>query len=256
MAQRKILPPEEYYDFISPQYDSMFVDPVSRAEDAVVKAILDRTIRAGASLLDCGCGTGLGRAMTADITDDYLGIDISEAMVMRARHNHRLNYRGEAMFLTADMARLDFLADGSFDCVISLNGAFSHVRDGWAAATEMIRVLRPGGALFVMVYSRYALSRLRRFWRNGLCSDEGAYAVRHDDRDCASWARFYTPRELKGCFGALAEVSTIPLNIIPDNFCRRSRNMRRLIVLMAFETRLPTFLHGLGHALILTGIKR
>ncbi|MBB2973347.1 class I SAM-dependent methyltransferase [Mesorhizobium sp. RMAD-H1] len=254
--RRKILSPEAYYDFISPQYDSMFIDPVSRAEDAVVKAILDRTIRAGGSLLDCGCGTGLGRAMTADIADDYLGIDISEAMVMRARRNHRLNHRGEAMFLTADMTRLDFLADGSFDCVISLNGAFSHVRDGRAAAAEMTRVLRPGGALLVMVYSRYALSRLRRFWRNGLCSGEGPYAVRHAHRDCTSWARFYTPRELKDCFGALAEVNTIPLNILPDNFCRRSRDMRRLIALMAFETRLPAFLHGLGHALILTGIKR
>ncbi|PRD43806.1 hypothetical protein C5748_08005 [Phyllobacterium phragmitis] len=253
--RRKLLPTEVYYDSISKQYDSIFTDPISRSEDAVVKAILDRTIMPDASVLDCGCGTGLGRAMTADITDDYLGIDISEAMLMQARRNHRLNDRRERMFLNADMAKLDFLDDDSFDCVISLNGAFSHVTDAQAAAAEMMRVLKPGGTLLVMVYSRYALSRLRKFWRNGLCGAEGPYAIRNADRDCTSWARFYTPKELKRCFGALVEVRTIPLNIIPDNFCRR-RHMRKLIALMTFEARLPGFLHGLGHALILTGVKR
>ncbi|KXF76380.1 hypothetical protein ATN84_16020 [Paramesorhizobium deserti] len=233
----------------------MFIDPISRAEDAVVKIILNNAIKPGAKMLDCGCGTGLGRAMTADITDDYLGIDISDAMVMQARRSHPLNYRQEGMFLVADMAKLDFLGDNSFDCVISLNSAFSHVGDGRAAAVEMTRVLKPGGMLLVMAYSRYSLSRLRTFWRNGLCSREGPYTVRNADKGCACRARFYTSKELERCFSALTETRTFPLNILPDNFpC--GRNMHRLIALMTRETRLPGFLHGLGHALILTGVKR
>jgi len=256
MKMRKyIINTEKYYDLISKQYDAIFVDPISRAEDAVVTAILVRTIKPGARILDCGCGTGLGRVMTRDISDDYLGIDISEAMIAQARRNHCPHHRGEGMFAAADMTSLDFLDDDSFDCVMSLNGAFSHVADEQAAAAEMIRVLKPGGTLLVMVYSRYSLSRLKRFWRNGLCTRKGPYTVRNADRGCACWAGFYTPQELKRCFRALTALRIVPLNILPDNFpC--SRNMRRLATLMTLEGRLPAFLHGLGHALILTGVKR
>lgn len=242
--------PRAYYDFISDTYDAIFLDPISRAEDAVVKAMLKERLKPGVRVLDCGCGTGLGRTLTSAITQDYVGVDLSEEMIKRARQKH-----AHGVFHVGDMARMDFLEDESFDCVMALHGAFSHVPDDRRAAAEMMRVLRPGGVLLVMVYSRYSLTRLRRLRQNGFCRGEGVYSVRNAASDRAAWARFYTPGDLKRRFPGLEAARICPLNIFPDNLRRRGE-VRDLMSVMAFEARLPRILHGLAHALILTGVKR
>lgn len=95
------------------------------------------------SVLDVGCGTGMlsERLLSAFPSCRLTGVDLSPAMVERARA--RLTGRAEVR--EADAERLPF-HDGAFDLVVC-NDSFHHYPDPDRAAFQMWRVLRKGGAL-------------------------------------------------------------------------------------------------------------
>ena len=95
------------------------------------------------SVLDVGCGTGMlsERLLSAFPSCHLTGIDLSPAMVDRAR----VRLAGRAEVREADAERLPF-HDGVFDLVVC-NDSFHHYPDPDRAAFQMWRVLRKGGAL-------------------------------------------------------------------------------------------------------------
>ena len=99
--------------------------------------------------LDFGCGVGrLTRALAGHF-DEVLGLDLSDAMVERARdlNGDRPNCR----FEVNATAELVGLSDGAFDLVISLI-TLQHVSESAAVRSylrELARVLAPGGLLAV-----------------------------------------------------------------------------------------------------------
>lgn len=118
-------------------------------------------VRAGQSVLDVACGTGVVARAAVDRvgpTGSVTGVDLNEAMLAVAR---RLApgidwHRG-------DVAALPF-ADHRFDAVVC-QMAMMFFPDPVAALTEMARVARPGGTVAVLVpaslasspgYSRFA----------------------------------------------------------------------------------------------------
>ena len=102
------------------------------------------------SVLDCGTGTAqipimlARRGMPLRIT----AIDLSQEMLEIARRNVDEARRGEWIELrNADCKRLS-LGDATFDAVMS-NSIVHHLAEPLAAIREMLRVLRPGGLLFI-----------------------------------------------------------------------------------------------------------
>ncbi len=74
-----------YYDGIATGYDRLYRDVLSQGENAWVRRRLRALVGAGDHVLDLGCGTGLGFELLDGVSADYVGYDISPAMVAVAR---------------------------------------------------------------------------------------------------------------------------------------------------------------------------
>ncbi|MGE4084768.1 MAG: class I SAM-dependent methyltransferase [Vicinamibacterales bacterium] len=100
--------------------------------------------RSGLRLLDCGCGTGANLALLAGHGDAF-GFDLT------ARGLHFAKSHGATRIAQASIGAIPF-PDASFDVVTSFDVLYGLPDDvEVAAAREMVRVLRPGGALLVTV---------------------------------------------------------------------------------------------------------
>lgn len=101
-------------------------------------------IRAGTSVLDVACGTGVV-ALTASRTGAKVrGIDLTPELIVRARENADL-MRLEASFEEGDAESLPY-EDATFDVVVSQFGHMFAPRPH-VAIGEMLRVLKPGGTV-------------------------------------------------------------------------------------------------------------
>ena len=101
-------------------------------------------IRSGQSVLDVACGTGVVALTAARAGANVQGLDLTPELVARARENAAL-MRIEASFQEGDAEALPF-PDASFDVVVSQFGHMFAPRPDVAIA-EMLRVLKPGGAV-------------------------------------------------------------------------------------------------------------
>ena len=113
-------------------------------------------------VLDVGCGTGLMTARLAATGRQIVGVDISAAMIKRARRTNDPRIE----FTLGDAERLPF-PDHSFDAVINLI-SFHHYPDPSRAAAEFRRVLQPGGRLVLIAFDRrspyIALAQRTNWW--------------------------------------------------------------------------------------------
>jgi SAM-dependent methyltransferase len=128
---------------------SVYADKFDRELDGkpLDRALLDafaELVRGRGRVLDVGCGTGHIGAYLADRGADVEGVDISPAMIERARALHP-NVR----FRVGDMLALD---DGD-GAIAGISAAYAIVHllpeDVARAAAEWRRVLAPGGWLLV-----------------------------------------------------------------------------------------------------------
>ena len=105
----------------------------------------------GGKTLEVGCGVGSEGRYLSENGVDYYAVDLSvESLKLAAAH---LGHNGLPHRLAnASATQLPF-ADGAFDVVLSL-GVIHHIPDIGGACRELVRVLRPGGSLYVAVYAR------------------------------------------------------------------------------------------------------
>jgi len=131
-------------------------DRLARLESA-----LERPVN-GLRLLNLGCGTGGFSVATekAGAVCWSLDLDAEAAAIAGAR------VRG--VVTTAAAEALPFRS-GSFDVVYCVS-TLEHVRDGARALTEMARVLRPGGQLYLHTPSRWSCfeTHYKVLWIPGL----------------------------------------------------------------------------------------
>jgi SAM-dependent methyltransferase len=125
--------------------------------------------RTNLRLLDCGCGTGNNLELLARFGKAF-GIDLTAVGLALGRE------AGRSTLARASVTAVPF-ADAAFDIVVSFDVLYSlETADERAAAAEMHRVLKPGGAAIVNVAAmpslrgdHSVLSReLRRYTRASL----------------------------------------------------------------------------------------
>ena len=151
------------FDSVADRYDLMN-DLMSAGLHRVWKRFaLSRTgLRGGRTALDVAAGSGdlsEGLARQVGSSGRVVVTDINARMLDRGRE--RLINAGLATnihYLLADAEQLP-LAGSAFDCV-SIGFGLRNVTDKAEALAEMYRVLKPGGRLLVLEFSRPALAWL------------------------------------------------------------------------------------------------
>ncbi len=135
--------PHKPYTVWAPFYDLV----VRRfLQDLRAEAVAQLELRPGRSLLVLGIGTGLDLALLPKGVD-VTGLDLSEAMLARARRRARL-LGVEARLEIADAQSPPF-ADGSFDAVY-LPLIVAVADDGAAVVAQALRLVKPGRRVVVM----------------------------------------------------------------------------------------------------------
>jgi ubiquinone/menaquinone biosynthesis C-methylase UbiE len=104
-------------------------------------------------VLDFGCGAGRATQALAARAPRVVGVDVSPTMLEAARRLDRTD--GRCTFLLNEQPDLSAFAEGSFDLVYS-SLVLQHLPPELARAYlgEMMRVLRPHGAMAVQVATR------------------------------------------------------------------------------------------------------
>jgi ubiquinone/menaquinone biosynthesis C-methylase UbiE len=101
-------------------------------------------IKAGQRFLDVACGTGVLSVTAARLGAHVTGLDLTPELLERARYNSQVA-EVEIDWHEGDVEALPF-ADATFDVVASQFGHIFAPRPAMAIS-EMLRVLKPGGAI-------------------------------------------------------------------------------------------------------------
>ena len=156
---------ERMFDAISPKYDllnrvfSMGIDQGWRRQ--VMRMVAQEPVE---KLLDVATGTADLAILASKVAGHVTGVDISDGMLAYGRV--KIEEKGLKQRITlqqADSTALPF-ADGSFDAVTVAFGVrnYENLERG---LREMLRVLRPGGRLFVLEFSKPTRTPMRQLFR-------------------------------------------------------------------------------------------
>lgn len=145
------------FDSVAARYDIMN-DLMSAGLHRLWKrfAVEQAGVRPGQTVLDLAGGTG-------DLAREFVGAVGGEGRVVLADINHAMLVQGRRRLIDAgaagnlsivqvDAEALPF-ADSSFDC-ITIGFGLRNVTDQRAALASMYRVLKPGGKLLILEFSR------------------------------------------------------------------------------------------------------
>lgn len=131
----------ETYDNMAAGYDTSPEGNYTRPHKAeLVKRVITRD---GDSILDVACGNGaLLGALSKKANTLAFGVDLSKNMIAAAKERHP-----DCTFAVSPCVPLPF-AQESMD-VITVSCAFHHFEDPRAFADECMRVLKPGGVVYL-----------------------------------------------------------------------------------------------------------
>jgi glycine/sarcosine N-methyltransferase len=153
---------QSFYDDLADDYAALHVDwpdSVRRQGEALDKLIRRELGDAPQTLLDCSCGIGTQAIGLALRCHDVLATDLSQASVVRARHE-AASMGAALTFGVADFTRLAEQVNGTFTCVLSCDNSVAHLHsdDDLAHFAESVTAkLRPGGLALVSLRDYEAL---------------------------------------------------------------------------------------------------
>ena len=145
------------YDAFAPAYDLFTARHDQEAWTGGILELAEQAGLAGRRLLDVGCGTGSAIVPMLARGFDVVGVDISEAMLERARSK----LGPEVELLVRDMRELPTL--GRFDLVWSLCDSVNYLQDEAELVATLHgcrRNLAPGGVIALDVDSLATIRRL------------------------------------------------------------------------------------------------
>ncbi|MBX2973941.1 MAG: bifunctional demethylmenaquinone methyltransferase/2-methoxy-6-polyprenyl-1,4-benzoquinol methylase UbiE [Flavobacteriales bacterium] len=156
---------ERMFDAISPKYDllnrvfSLGVDQGWRRK--VIRMVAAEPVE---KLLDVATGTADLAIMATKAAKHVTGVDISDGMLAHGRVKvEQKGLQDRITLQQADSAALPF-ADGAFDAVTVAFGVRNY-EDLDKGLREMLRVLHPGGRLFVLEFSKPQRTPMRQLFR-------------------------------------------------------------------------------------------
>jgi SAM-dependent methyltransferase len=135
------------------RYDAFRYD-----EERHILRCLDEVPFAGRRTLEIGLGQGADAEQIIRRGALWSGVDLTAESVDRVKARLRLRGLPYERLEQGSVLSLPF-ADRTFDIVFS-HGVLHHVPDVHRAQAEIARVLKPDGALVMMVYARWSLNYL------------------------------------------------------------------------------------------------
>jgi SAM-dependent methyltransferase/uncharacterized protein YbaR (Trm112 family) len=103
-------------------------------------------------ILDAGCGNGVLSAGLAQDGPEVVAFDYSDIIVRAEANSRRAGQNGRVYYLQADVRQLPF-AQQSFDVIYS-DGVIHLTEDTRQTFSRLVRLVKPGGRLFVAVSRR------------------------------------------------------------------------------------------------------
>jgi SAM-dependent methyltransferase len=142
---------DAHRDLILDQFTRQAV-PFANAAPIRNQEALDRIVRmadAGGAdtVLDVACGPGLLVCAFARVVKHATGIDLTPAMLERAREEQEAQGLVNVSWQQADVQQLPY--PNAHFSIVSSRFAFHHLQHPQAALAEMIRVCEPGGRVVV-----------------------------------------------------------------------------------------------------------
>ena len=107
-------------------------------------------------VLEVGIGYGQYARALAPGIDEYVGVDISEDLIARARERGVPGHVELGVCDASDDSMLDLVGRDRFGSVLILN-VLEHIEDDVGVLDRLRRALRPGGTLMVLVPAHQAL---------------------------------------------------------------------------------------------------
>ena len=154
------------FDSVASKYDLMN-DVLSFGAHRLWKryTIASSNVKTGDKVLDIAGGTGdLAMAFRKKVGDTGQVIlsDINAAMLNEGRSNLTNNGVFGVDFVQLNAEQIPF-SDNSFDCV-SIAFGLRNVTDKAKALAEMYRILKPGGCLLILEFSKTDSDLLKKFY--------------------------------------------------------------------------------------------
>lgn len=131
------------FEFMTPKNEAA----IERMQPPPFRAFIAVHANAGDSVAEIGCGPGRGTMYLAQKQLAVTAADISRNSLSLARQR-----APEACFICASNLTLPF-PDSVFDLVVS-DGVIHHTPDAHRSFREIVRILKPGGHLYLGVYNR------------------------------------------------------------------------------------------------------
>ena len=146
------------FDQYAGRYDTALTERLAYRGPALLREAVEQAMRAASrplhfpSVLDLGCGTGLGGAAFRPVADWLVGVDLSPAMIAQAMAKDfydRLATTDLADFLTGDAS------DAAKYHLVLAADVFVYVNDLAPIVAAVARILAPGG-LFAFTVETHA----------------------------------------------------------------------------------------------------
>jgi len=135
------------YDHVAKRYDFQHSIFTAGSDQRGRKILVEKSVRLGDRVLDCGSGTGstaLLAAQKVGATGKVKLFDLSDGMLAVAEERAaEAGFQERVEFQTGDMLNLPY-EDNSFDAVLSTY-SICPLHDPAKGVMELYRVLKPGG---------------------------------------------------------------------------------------------------------------